>query len=94
MIEEMPWYLRGMIRCMQPMGKSTVECAEFMVDPILKSAVGETLFNRPNDDKGIFIMNQDASAGSLTKGHTSDALNSVWNTTVDVLKRAGIFVEE
>jgi len=92
---EMPWYLRGVIRCMQPMGKSTTECAEFMVDPILKSAVGESLLNRPsNNDKGIFIMNQDASAGSLTKEHTVDALNSVLNTTVTVLKRASIYVDE
>jgi len=95
---EMPWYLRGAIRCMQPLGKSTTECAEFMVDPILRSAAGEkTMLNHPIKDgvesNGIYIMNQDASTGSLTKEHTKDALDSVWKTTVNVLKRAGINAE-
>lgn len=95
---EMPWYLRGAIRCMQPLGKSTKECAEFMVDPLLRSAAGEkTILDRPTkngvENNGIFIMNQDASTGSLTKEHTSDALDAVWKTTVSVLKRAGINVE-
>lgn len=91
---EMPWYLRGVIRCMQPLGKSTTQCAEFMVDPIIRSAAGEQMFGRPDGAKdGIYIMNDDATAGKLTKEHAADALDTVWKTSVDVLKRAGIDID-
>mmetsp|Transcript_14717 Transcript_14717/g.32792 ORF Transcript_14717/g.32792 Transcript_14717/m.32792 type:complete len:322 (-) Transcript_14717:1461-2426(-) len=91
---EMPWYLRGVIRCMQPLGKTTTECAEFMADPVLRSAAGEQMLDRPDGAKdGVFIMNEDATAGKLTKEHTADALDTVWKTVSDVLKRVGIDID-
>lgn len=93
---EMPFFLKGPIRLMQKMGKSTDKCAEFMVGPILDSANGNKLkMERPNGaTEGLFIMKENATGGKLTKAHTSDAINSVWNSTKDVLKRAGIDLEE
>mmetsp|Transcript_5764 Transcript_5764/g.12324 ORF Transcript_5764/g.12324 Transcript_5764/m.12324 type:complete len:318 (-) Transcript_5764:2051-3004(-) len=93
---EMPFFLKGPIRLMQKMGKSTDKCAGFMVDPILASASGDKLkMERPNGaTEGLFIMKEDATGGKLTKAHTSDAMNSVWNSTKDVLKRAGIDLEK
>ena len=91
---EMPWYLKGVIRCMQPLGKSTTECAEFMVDPVLRSAAGLEMIGRPNDaSDGIFIMHEDATASKLTKEHTVDAVTSVWKTTAEVLRRSGIDID-
>ena len=91
---EMPWYLKGVIRCMQPLGKSTSECAEFMVDPVLRSATGQEMIDRPNGDfDGVFIMHEDATASKLTKAHTEDAVSSVWKTTAEVLRRAGLDIE-
>lgn len=92
---EFPWYIRSVVRCMQPLGKSTDKCAEFMCQPALWSAAGETMMERPNGgDKGIFIMKEDATAGKLTKGHTSEAMKSVWGITGDVLKKAGIDIND
>ena len=31
----------------------------------------------------------DATGGKLTKGHTAEAMTSVWSTTKDVLSKAG-----
>jgi NAD(P)-dependent dehydrogenase (short-subunit alcohol dehydrogenase family) len=89
---EMPSYLRGPIRLMQKMGgKSPEKCADFMVRPILKCADGEMSLKRPGGgEKGLFIMNEDATSGKFTKSHTADAMSSVWGTTKDVLSKAGI----
>uniref|UniRef100_A0A7S2HP88 Protochlorophyllide reductase n=1 Tax=Helicotheca tamesis TaxID=374047 RepID=A0A7S2HP88_9STRA len=88
---EMPFYLKAPIRMLQPLGKSTKECAEFMADPILKAAAGKPMMERPGGSmEGVFIMDQHAAAGSLTKQHTEDALESVWKTAKEVLGRAGI----
>ena len=47
--------------------------------------------SRPNGgESGLFIMNEDATSGKLSKGHTEEAMSSVWNRTRDVLGRAGI----
>eukprot|EP00566_Odontella_aurita_P018650 CAMPEP_0113527464 /NCGR_PEP_ID=MMETSP0015_2-20120614/1309_1 /TAXON_ID=2838 /ORGANISM="Odontella" /LENGTH=323 /DNA_ID=CAMNT_0000425899 /DNA_START=13 /DNA_END=984 /DNA_ORIENTATION=- /assembly_acc=CAM_ASM_000160 len=92
---EFPWYLRSVVRCMQPLGKSTDKCAEFMCQPALRSAAGEPLMERPDGaSEGVFIMNEDATPGKLTKGHTSDAVQSVWDTTADVLKKSSIDINE
>ncbi|KAL7486107.1 hypothetical protein ACHAW6_011704 [Cyclotella cf. meneghiniana] len=92
---EMPVFLRGSIRLIQKMaGKSPEKCANFMVQPILQCSRGEFALKRPNGaGKGLFIMNEDGTSGKLTKGHTVEAMNSVWGTTKDVLSKAGISLE-
>ena len=91
---EMPTFLRGVIRCMQTFGKSPDKCASFMMRPILQCSNGEIELEIPNTEKkGLYIMNEDATSGKLSKGHTEEAMASVWNTTKDVLGRAGITVE-
>ena len=39
-------------------------------------------------------MNEDGTSGKLTKGHTVEALESVWSATKDVLGRAGITLDD
>lgn len=93
---EMPMLLKGPIRMIQKMGgKSPDKCASFMVDPILKASVGRIDMKRPGDGEGVYIMNEDATGGTLTKkGHTREAMDSCWNVTKDVLGRSGITLED
>ena len=92
---EMPAYLRAPIRLMQKIGgKSPSKCASFMVQPILQCASGDIGLTRPSsNDQGLFIMNDDATSGKLTKIHSEEAIESVWNTTNKVLEKAGIALE-
>ena len=81
------------------LGKSPAKCANFMVQPILQCSTGKIGLDLPssnlgNEKRGVYIMDQDATNGKLSKGHTAEALESVWNTTKDVLGRAGIDLEE
>jgi len=87
---EMPVWLRTPIRGMQKlMGKSPEKCASFMVQPIVECSSGK--ISLENEVKnGLYIMKEDGSSGKLTKGHTKEAMDSVWESTKDVLGRAGI----
>ena len=98
---EMPSFLRVPIRAMQKvLGKSSSKCAEYMAMPMLQCAKGNIELNLPpggggkeanaSGRRGVYIMNEDGTSGKLTKGHTAEALESVWNTTKDVLGRVGI----
>ena len=65
-----------------------------MVQPILQCASGDIGLTRPsNNAEGLFIMNEDASSGKLTKLHTEEAIESVWDTTSTVLGKAGIALD-
>lgn len=92
---EMPFYIKGPVRFMQMIGgKSPSKCASFMVQPVLQCTTGSIELVRPsNDDQGVFIMNEDASSGKLTKLHTEEAIDSVWDTTRTVLGKAGIVLD-
>jgi NAD(P)-dependent dehydrogenase (short-subunit alcohol dehydrogenase family) len=98
---EMPSIFRVPIRAMQKvLGKSSSKCAEYMAMPMLQCAKGNIELNLPpggggkeanaSGRRGVYIMNEDGTSGKLTKGHTAEALESVWNTTKDVLGRVGI----
>ena len=100
---EMPAWLRVPIRGMQRvLGKSPEKCAGVMVGPILRGAHGEGGLGlapparragdaAPSSDQGgLYVMNEDGTSGTLSKGHTEEAMESVWGTTKDVLGRAGI----
>ena len=88
----MPWFLKYPIRAIQSaIAKSTDDCAHYMIDPILQSRDGKDLIERPGS--GVYIMKEDATPGPLTKLHTTDAIDSVWNTTKTVLERCNIKLE-
>jgi len=96
---EMPIWLRTPIRGMQKMlGKSPEKCAEYMVRPILGASSGDGIgLNLPaqtTGKEGLYIMNEDATSGKLTKGHTDEAMESVWKTTIRVLDKSGIELDE
>ena len=96
---EMPIWLRTPIRGMQKMlGKSPEKCAEYMVRPILGASSGDgiglDLPAQTTGKEGLYIMNEDATSGKLTKGHTDEAMESVWKTTIRVLDKSGIELDE
>eukprot|EP00980_Cylindrotheca_fusiformis_P015645 scaffold4501_cov118-Cylindrotheca_fusiformis.AAC.5 len=91
--------LRTVVRCMQPlMGKKASDCAEFMVGPtILASSYGDELppkksynDNNNDDSKGVIVMGEKGQSVNLTKNHTKEAVEFVWNQTVETLKKAGV----
>jgi NAD(P)-dependent dehydrogenase (short-subunit alcohol dehydrogenase family) len=93
---EMPFYLKAPVRFMQKLGgKSPSKCAAFMVEPILQCASGDIGLVRPSSTaQGLFIMNEDATSGKLTKLHTEEAIESVWDTAGKVLGKAGIALDD
>ena len=90
---EFPWFLRFPVRCVQSVfAKDPAECAVNMCAPIIKSTSGSIL--KDGEDPRIFILNQDASEGKLTKAHTKEAMDTVWNFTSDVLGKVGIDINK
>jgi len=90
---EMPTYLRYPIRFMQRFAMSTDKCAGNMVKPILQCADGDIGLSTPEGSHGLFIMREKANSGTLTKGHSDDAIASAWKATQDVLSRSGVELE-
>mmetsp|Transcript_27588 Transcript_27588/g.39484 ORF Transcript_27588/g.39484 Transcript_27588/m.39484 type:complete len:345 (-) Transcript_27588:152-1186(-) len=90
---EMPWYIRSVVRAIQPLGRSASDCAEYMTCPtVLASDAGDPLpsIGKGNNEKGIIVMGPNGEPAKLTSMHTTEANNFVWNVTSDVLDRAGI----
>lgn len=74
---EMPWAVRMAVRLLQKAGKSSADCAEFM----LSGLINPDLANRR-----FYLMNQDGSEAKPTKLH-AEAKDSVKAHTMDVLNR-------
>jgi NAD(P)-dependent dehydrogenase (short-subunit alcohol dehydrogenase family) len=90
---ELPWYLRFPVRCLQSMiAMDPAKCAANMCDPIGKSTTGSIV--KEGQDPRIFILNKDATEGKLTKAHTKEAMDTVWNLTADVLGKVGIDINK
>jgi len=88
---EMPWYIRYVVRALQPLGRSPAKCAGFMCAPAFRPAADlwKTMSLEPGQ-RGVVIMGADGQPGKLTTGHTPEARDFIWNTTARVLKQAGI----
>jgi len=89
-------FLRAMVRCLQLLGTSPADCAEFMVGPtIMASANGDELPPK-YEDVGVICMGEGGKAkpATVTKEHTPKARESVWKQTIETLKKAGLDVSE
>jgi len=73
---ELPTLLRGMVRLLQPLGKSPQDCAEFMC---------EALFD-PELKPGFHLRGSSGQSVNVTKDH-EQARDTVWKHTKDVLAR-------
>lgn len=82
--------LRTFVRFIQPLGKKPSDCAEYMLGPtVFASAYDDDLTPKSSTD-GVIIMGEKGQQVNLTDKHTEDAVGSVWKSTVEVLKKAGI----
>lgn len=94
--------LRGIVRFMQPFGKSAADCAEMLMGAtVLAVEAGESLPELPkrneNDDPssegGVYIIGQHGKTAALTKDHSPGARASIWKHTKEVLRKAGIAID-
>jgi NAD(P)-dependent dehydrogenase (short-subunit alcohol dehydrogenase family) len=89
---EFNFILRSIVRCMQVMGKSGSDCAEYMVgNTILASDAGDPLPERLNGKaSGLIVMGESGESKELTTLHTDEARDFVWQHTVRILEKAGL----
>lgn len=72
---EMPWYLKSLIRLIQPLGRSIESTGSMLSAPLLQRDLAPGLH--------IFNCDQPAKTTSL---HTEEARLFMWNHTLEVLK--------
>lgn len=91
---EMPFYIKGPIRLLQPMlGKSAALCAEYMLDPIWSSqAELKRKWGMEKNKNMVMVMGEKSEVKSVTKEHSEENVSFVWETTKEVLGRAGIIL--
>ncbi len=90
---ELPSFMRYMVRCMQSiLAKDSAKCAELMCDPIMKSVNGANL--QEGKEPSLYILNEDATEGKLTKVHTKEAMETVWKFTAEILGKVGIDIDK
>lgn len=88
----MPWYIRGPVRLLQPLGRSPATCAEHMCAPVY---LNSTVLKRGQEHEkskkgGVVILDQNAQPGGLTAMHSPQARAFVWAKTAELLRRAGL----
>ncbi len=101
---EMPWFLKVPIRGMQRMmAMEPATCAKNMCVPILQSSSSSSsssmgksgLFGKEDgQEPHVFILKEDATEGKLTKAHTKEAMETVWNFTAEILGKVGIDINK
>lgn len=76
---EMPWYVRYLVRAIQPLGKSPEACAEAMLKPVAARAKGAA-------GGGWAIIDQHGGLAAPTAAQ-GEARDGVWDQTRKVLVR-------
>lgn len=74
---EMPWYLKSAVRLIQPFGRSIDDCGEVMCDPLFTY-----------HGNGLVLIDQNANPTKVTKLHTPEAREFVFQQTMKVLQDA------
>ena len=72
---DMPWYLRGLVRLIQPLGRTLKDCGEFMSTALLQPR-----------QAGFALMGQNGEPVKKTSLH-DQALEFMWKHTKEVLGR-------
>lgn len=75
----MPWYVRYLIRAIQPLGKSPEACAEALLKPVLARAEGAA-------GGGWAVIDQHGGPASPTRAQ-EEARDAAWGRTREVLDR-------
>jgi len=83
-------FLRVMVRCMQPLGRSPADCAEFMVSPTIFSSAYDDDLAPKLDGVGVICIGGKGQPEGVTKEHTAEARESIWKQTVETLQKVGL----
>ncbi|CAB9520687.1 short chain dehydrogenase [Seminavis robusta] len=82
--------LRGMVRLLQPFGRKPADCADYLMgSTVLAADAGDF-----PPSSGVAIVGQNGEKLDVTAEHTEDARTHVWKHSVEVLKEAGVPIEE
>jgi NAD(P)-dependent dehydrogenase (short-subunit alcohol dehydrogenase family) len=73
---EMPWYLRGLVRMMQPLGRDLETCGEILTKALLE--IKEPGFHR---------MDQNGKPVTDKKLYSNEERESIWRKTLDLLPK-------
>jgi hypothetical protein len=76
---EMPWYIKWLVRAIQPLGRSLYDCGEAMCVPLFSGGSGFVLVN---SDGGGPV--------SVTSLHSDEAVDFMRGHTLEVLRGRGI----
>jgi hypothetical protein len=76
---EMPWYVKWLVRAIQPLGRSLYDCGEAMCVPLFAPGSGFVLVNK---DGGGPV--------SVTSLHNDEAVEFMRGHTLEVLQARGI----
>lgn len=85
--------LRTLVRCLQPLGKKPSDCAEFMIGPTIFASDFDDELPPKSSENGVIVMGEKGQAAKLTTAHTPEAVDSVWKSTLETLKKAGVEVK-
>ena len=88
----MPWYIRGPVRLLQPLGRTPATCAEHMCAPVYMNTTELKRGQEHERSKknGVILLDQNAQPGGLTSMHSPQSRAFVWAKTAEVLRRAGL----
>lgn len=75
---EMPWFIKGLVRLIQPLGRSMKDCGEYMTFGLLNPAY----------KGGLRILGSKGEPANRTALHTTANADFVWEQTVGLLDRA------
>jgi NAD(P)-dependent dehydrogenase (short-subunit alcohol dehydrogenase family) len=84
--------MRAFVRCMQPLGRKPSDCAEFMLGPTVFASAYDDDLTPKSSMNGVIVMGDKGQQLDLTDQHTEEAMDIVWKSTVEILKKAGIDV--
>eukprot|EP00929_Paragymnodinium_shiwhaense_P115739 TRINITY_DN84810_c0_g1_i1.p1 TRINITY_DN84810_c0_g1~~TRINITY_DN84810_c0_g1_i1.p1 ORF type:complete len:350 (-),score=41.80 TRINITY_DN84810_c0_g1_i1:13-1062(-) len=88
---EMPWYIKGLVRMLQPLGKSPADAAECMLAPIFRTRdelLGTSGSGEGDDKNAVVILDQHGGPAKPTELHSPEARDFIWERTQEVLQRA------
>lgn len=75
---EMPWFIKGLVRLIQPLGTSIRDCGEFMTYGLLNPAY----------KGGLRILGSKGQVANVTSVHSSANADFVWEQTLQVLAKS------
>lgn len=85
--------LRCFVRFMQPLGRSTSDCAEYMLGNTIFSSLNGDGLSASSSPNRLIAMGDKGQSVGLTLLHTDASKEFVWKETVQVFQNSGIDIQ-